>query len=381
MKTCLLCKDEFLSSLDLTLHTTRNHPKLTKEKIVLSYKYGGIVPKCNCGCGLDLRWDRKKNDYEKFLTNHRKKITTKKFADKGKKIHNGKYGYDRVIISNDMDNKDKVEILCLKCQTYFRQAIQAHLKGSGCPTCGSEKAKTAQVKGLEEFLKQASRLHQTLDYSEAVYVNNNTNIVVLCKRCLTKFQITPHNNLDGYGCRQCKKNDLIIANSEQKTKLFIQKAKTKHGEHFDYSKVVYLGNRKKVIIGCPKCKKDFLQAPINHLAGNGCYRCRHVGKISLMENVWLDQLKIPKENRQIQLPTGHWADALYQNTVYEFLGDYWHGNPKVYPSDEINKTNKLSFGNLYQKTLSRIELIKSAGYEFVFIWESDWLKTNPKPKR
>ena len=62
------------------------------------------------------------------------------------------------------------------------------------------------------------------------------------------------------------------------------------------------------------------------------------------------------------------------NTVYEFLGDYWHGNPEVYSAKEKNLVNKKTFGRLYQKTLQRISTLKEAGFKVVYIWESSFNK-------
>ena len=60
------------------------------------------------------------------------------------------------------------------------------------------------------------------------------------------------------------------------------------------------------------------------------------------------------------------------NTCYEFYGDYWHGNPKIFKFSDINKNNKKTFGELYHKTLKRERLIKSMGYNLIIIWENDY---------
>jgi hypothetical protein len=60
------------------------------------------------------------------------------------------------------------------------------------------------------------------------------------------------------------------------------------------------------------------------------------------------------------------------NTVYEFHGDYWHGNPSIYNAEDMNENVGVSFGELYEKTISREELIKKLGYSLVTIWENDW---------
>ena len=60
------------------------------------------------------------------------------------------------------------------------------------------------------------------------------------------------------------------------------------------------------------------------------------------------------------------------NTIYEFHGDYWHGNPNVYEADFYNKRLYRSMGDLYKKTLERENLIKSMGYNLVVMWEADF---------
>ena len=52
----------------------------------------------------------------------------------------------------------------------------------------------------------------------------------------------------------------------------LEQFKEKHGDYYDYSKVVYKNNRTKVIIGCPK-HGDFLQIPKAHKRGEGCSIC------------------------------------------------------------------------------------------------------------
>ena len=53
---------------------------------------------------------------------------------------------------------------------------------------------------------------------------------------------------------------------------FIKRAKEKHGEKYDYSKVEYVNNRTKVCIICPE-HGEFWQIPSYHMSGNGCPKC------------------------------------------------------------------------------------------------------------
>ena len=56
------------------------------------------------------------------------------------------------------------------------------------------------------------------------------------------------------------------------TEQFIIKAREKHGDKYDYSKVEYQNNTTNIIIIC-KEHGDFLQQPSNHLMGKGCKKC------------------------------------------------------------------------------------------------------------
>lgn len=56
------------------------------------------------------------------------------------------------------------------------------------------------------------------------------------------------------------------------TERFIEKAKEKHGNRYEYSKVVYTGVRDKVVITC-NIHGDFEQTPESHLTPRGCFKC------------------------------------------------------------------------------------------------------------
>jgi hypothetical protein len=62
------------------------------------------------------------------------------------------------------------------------------------------------------------------------------------------------------------------------------------------------------------------------------------------------------------------------NTVYEFHGDFWHGNPDVFDSEDTNPVTNTNFGELHQRTVSRDQSIRDEGYNLVTIWESEFNK-------
>lgn len=57
------------------------------------------------------------------------------------------------------------------------------------------------------------------------------------------------------------------------------------------------------------------------------------------------------------------------NTVYEFHGSFWHGDPNKYNQNQKHPIIKnKTFGDLYRETLDKESLIKNAGYNLISNW-------------
>lgn len=63
------------------------------------------------------------------------------------------------------------------------------------------------------------------------------------------------------------------------------------------------------------------------------------------------------------------VDGIKDNTVYEFLGIFWHGHPKYFDKNKINTAKNMTFGELYEQTKQRIYDIQAAGYNVIAKWE------------
>ena len=63
-----------------------------------------------------------------------------------------------------------------------------------------------------------------------------------------------------------------------------------------------------------------------------------------------------------------------KNKIYEYNGDFWHGNPNIYNEYDINTITKTTFGELYQKTLKKQMDCEKLGYVYMSIWESEWIR-------
>ena len=111
------------------------------------------------------------------------------------------------------------------------------------------------------------------------------------------------------------------------------------------------------------------------MAGNGCPRHSHI--VSKPEIEWLDKLLIDKKYRHKSFKINNKrfnidAFVVETNTIYEFYGDYWHGNLKVFDKNSINPHTKKSYGYLFNKTIERENFFRSAGYTVISMWEIDW---------
>jgi G:T-mismatch repair DNA endonuclease (very short patch repair protein) len=71
---------------------------------------------------------------------------------------------------------------------------------------------------------------------------------------------------------------------------------------------------------------------------------------------------------------GKWIipDVVINNRhIYEFFGDYWHGNPKKYKARDIVHHN-LTAQEIWDKDKKRIDMLWQLGYSVTIIWESDY---------
>ena len=126
-------------------------------------------------------------------------------------------------------------------------------------------------KTTEEFIVDARKVHgDKYDYSMVFYDNSKVKVAIVCPIHGT-FYMSPNNHLKGQGCPKC--GDISMANARRNSvESFIERAKQRHGDKYDYSQVEYVDNRTKVTIVCPE-HGPFSQTPSDHIQGAGCPKC------------------------------------------------------------------------------------------------------------
>jgi Zn finger protein HypA/HybF involved in hydrogenase expression len=296
--------------------------------------------------------------------------TKQELLDLYHKTHGSYYDYSEL----DLDNKinGKVKIIC-PVHGEFLQHHYDHIS-AGCPQCGKKKVKQKLskilVNGVDDLISQ---LGHKFDFSKSVFKNTNSRLLVWCKEHQQFFQNSTYHIIRGAGCPECKKAKISSKKRLSKSE-FIDRAIKKHGTKYDYSLVEYKTLTDSVKIICSE-HGVFEQKPRDHISGCGCQLCGST-TVSKVSQKWLQSLNVPViTEHKVYHDTGYYVVDGYNpntNTIYEFYGDYWHGNPKTFKTEDINPSVDKKFGDLYNETILREQVLNSLGYNLVTIWESDF---------
>lgn len=137
-------------------------------------------------------------------------MTASEFIEKAINLHNGKYDYSQTVYVN---SRTKVTIICPD-HGPFEQLPSSHLQGNGCPKCAriwsdahkqNLRMSSRRSRGMttEEWIERAKQIHgDKYDYSQTVYVNQRTNVKIICP-VHGVFEQKADSHIRGSGCRLC----------------------------------------------------------------------------------------------------------------------------------------------------------------------------------
>lgn len=229
----------------------------------------------------------------------------------------------------------------------------------------------------EEFIRLAKEIHGSkYDYSQTVYHGRRSKVKIICVDH-GPFEQQASFHIRGPGtCPTCA-NKTRVRNMTKNLKFrhneFINHCIQIHGDRYDYSRAIYNGALEDIEIICKK-HGAFWQRADFHKNGSNCPLCGY--NISYSSQQWLDSLGNPNILREHKI-CGFRVDGFDPNTrtVYEFYGDFWHGNPSIYKPTFFNKMTKTTMGFLLERTKQKEEMLRSSGFEVVSIWEADWKRS------
>lgn len=301
------------------------------------------------------------------------KVTTESFIINAKRIHGEKYDYSQVIYTKA---KLPVVIKCIEHDKEFSITPNEHLNGAGCSICGYKNRidklkRTRAINYSKRFFEKIKTFENRYDYSRVPEIHSSKDRIKIICPIHGIFKQKSLKHYSGNGCKKCA--------GRRNVEKFLNDCRKMHGDKYDYSYETNF-SQSKIIVVCP-IHGNFTICPSKHKNGQGCKKCGL--NTSKVENEWLDCLNISIEQRGIVLKTKNsWIKAdgydPLTNTVYEFYGDFFHGNPNKYGKDVYNKKLHKTFGECYAETLKREQSILSSGYNLITMWEEDFEKQKNK---
>lgn len=186
---------------------------------------------------------------------------------RAKQVHGDKYDYSKFTVEK---TTDKSVVIC-PVHGEFEISPSKHITaGLKCPHCST----ATKPLGNDGFITKARAVHgNKYDYSLVKYVNNRTNVDIVCSTHGI-FSQTPDTHLVGSGCAGCK-GDLIRGLKRKTQADFEEEIYTRYGDE-----ISVVGRYETAHIKIEfKCKKHgkFTTDPHSILRGSGCAVCSRMG--------------------------------------------------------------------------------------------------------
>lgn len=197
------------------------------------------------------------------------KLSVQDFVQRARSRHGDTYDYSRV------QYKSMAERVVIVCRVHgpFTQIATNHLAGRGCARCAEANGKGGSQRTREQFIAAARKVHgEWYSYDEVHYKNAVTKVNITCPKHGT-FSQQANSHLRGAGCGKCA-DALASKRMRFDNSHFLEKARARHGDEFDYSRVKYERALKPVEIVC-RTHGVFRQAPAMHWAGQRCPKCAY----------------------------------------------------------------------------------------------------------
>lgn len=146
------------------------------------------------------------------------------------------------------------------------------------------------MRSRDEFIEIFKDVHgDRYDYSKSYPKTTKGEIDIICKKHGVFSQIVS-NHIKGSGCIKCSHDDFALKQIKPLNK-HIEDFRKVHGNKYDYSKTNIELSRKKCIVVCPE-HGEFQITPKNHMAGYGCPSCSNNGGFKSSKSGILYVLKV-----------------------------------------------------------------------------------------
>ena len=297
------------------------------------------------------------------------------FIKMAQEKHGDKYDYSKVV----MNGVSRHIIIGCKIHGDFNQAPSSHLHTSGCNKCGilartgikKTSGSEASPKTIEEFIIKAIEIHgNKYDYSKTILTNRDDKSIIICK-IHGEFSQELRNHLNNHGCRECGK---IKANQCLKQRMTTEEFILRSKKSMEIYMIIQIHG-------------EFESDPPKHYRlGYGCPMCTGCG-VSFAQLEWLHHIEsttgcdiIYKGGKHNKEESFRFNNKLYRvdgfceetNTIYEFLGCWYHGCLKCRDETVVHPWSKKTMKQLYQECIDRKTILEENGYTVVYMWECEW---------
>ena len=292
--------------------------------------------------------------------------------------------------------KTRIRLRCSKDGYEWEVSINNLINGeTGCARCSGNEEWT--YLRLQEAISEIKfpdgtpkyQLLTSEDDFNKTYEGVQTRIRLRCTLDGYEWEVSINNVINNEsGCSRC-------SNREEWTYLRLQEAISElrfpDGSQvctLEMTEIEFLevyeidGAHAKIFVRCAVDQDHTWWVQITNLINNktGCPDCNTIGS-SKVEIEWIEfvmanegiHIQYALNGGQVKI-NGRLVDGMcYEtNSVYQFHGDYWHGNPNRYEPDYINPSNYKRMGDLYEETLIKDQELRDQGYNVIIIWESEW---------
>lgn len=288
----------------------------------------------------------------------------------------------RVVEGKD-NTRTRLFTKCNTCEHEWNASLQSVIyHKTGCPKCGRNRiiASCTKHRKTNESIDH-ELLEKSIDTIKRCgnYINNTTPIEWVCIVCEHKWITSPNDILhSGHRCVRCSKRervtDELIDQRLVASNRYIVRRSTSNG------------CMAKLTWECVVCSGQWQARPNDVFSTHksGCPYCKRKS-YSNVAIAWLKDIEKQQginiqhagNGNEFKIPgTRMYADGYCAstNTIYEFYGDRFHGNPNLYKSDDTCHPYDptCTAGILFRRTIKKEEVIRKQGYNLVTIWEVEY---------
>lgn len=205
----------------------------------------------------------------------------------------------QLVKSEYIDTNHVCKCVCTICDYEWNPRVRELMRGHGCPNCHNESEKRKHFEQFQKELNSKFNGRYVIDYKDystkldkmRIFDNKTQEFIEdSIKHLLSIVEPTSSDN-------EFLKKDRL-----ERQNRFIEKAKAKFGDLFDYSKVEYKNRNTKITIKCNKHCNEFEITPRHHLRykSGGCKLCfeeKCIGNKRVTLEQWLNKCKEIHNNK------------------------------------------------------------------------------------